>query len=41
MIGMTGEELSKILIVKMNLEEIFTRKIRNAAETGDFFSFTF
>ena len=37
MIGMTGEELSKILIGKMDLEDVFIRKIRTAAETGDFY----
>jgi hypothetical protein len=41
MIGMTGEELSRVLIGKMKLEDIFTKKIRNAAETGDFLSLIF
>jgi hypothetical protein len=37
MIGMTGEDLSSILLDKRKLEEVLVKKIRIAAETGDFF----
>lgn len=37
MIGMTGEDLSSILLGNKRLEEVLTKKIRIAAETGEFF----
>lgn len=37
MIGMTGEDLSSILLEEKKLEEVLVKKIRIAAETGDFF----
>ena len=37
MIGMSGEDLSIILLKNMRLDDILKRKIRNAAETGEFY----